>query len=97
MIVFFLGLLFGIIQMIILSRLLSSATSGNVKELALTLIIKLVLYVVAIGLLILKFDKYIVYAACGYTAGLPIGAICYFVFITFFKRIDFGRWFIRKR
>lgn len=82
---FIIAMLFGAVQMFLLSILLRSVTSGNTKEVIKALLVKLVLYA-AIALLLLKFPESIINCACGYAAGLPLSAVVYFIYLSFFKK-----------
>ena len=83
---FIIAMLFGAVQMFLLSILLRSVTSGNTKEVIKALLVKLVLYAVAVALLLLKFPESIITCACGYAAGLPLSAVVYFIYLSFFKK-----------
>lgn len=83
---FIIAMLFGAVQMFLLSILLRSVTSGNTKEVIKVLLVKLVLYAVAVALLLLKFPESIINCACGYAAGLPLSAVVYFIYLSFFKK-----------
>ena len=86
MLAFIIAMIFGAAQMFLLSILLRSVTSGNTKEVIKALVVKLVLYAAAIALLLLKFPESIINCACGYAAGLPISAVIYFIYLSFFKK-----------
>lgn len=83
---FIIAMLFGAVQMLFLSILLRSVTSGNTKGVIKALLVKLVLYAAAIALLLLKFPESIINCACGYAAGLPISAVIYFIYLSYFKK-----------
>lgn len=80
---FVIALLFGLAQMFLLSKMLKGATSGNIKALALYLAVKLVAYIAAVLLVLLVFPNSLIACACGYAAGLPLGATVYFVCFCF--------------
>lgn len=80
---FVIALLFGLAQMFLLSKMLKGATSGNINTLALFLAVKFVTYTAAVLLLLLVFPKSLIPCACGYAAGLPLGATVYFICFSF--------------
>lgn len=80
---FVIALLFGLAQMFLLSKMLKGATSGNIRVLAVYLAAKLVAYIAAVLLVLLVFPNSLIACACGYAAGLPIGAIVYFICFCF--------------
>lgn len=86
MLAFIMAMLFGAVQMFVLSILLRSVTSGNIKAVIKSLLVKLALYSAAISILLLKFPENIINCACGYAAGLPISAAVYFIYLNFFKK-----------
>lgn len=86
MLAFIIAMLFGTVQMFVLSILLRSVTSGNIKTVIKALLVKLALYGAAIAVLLLKFPESIINCACGYAAGLPLSAAAYFIYLSFFKK-----------
>lgn len=83
---FTISAVFGTVQMLLLSRLLKYATSGRTGKLMLLLLVKGLCYLAAAALLILRYSGELVPCVCGFFAGLPIGAIVYFLIITLRRR-----------
>lgn len=83
---FVISAVFGIVQMLLLSRLLKYATSGRTGKLMLMLLFKGLLYFAAAALLILRYSGELIYCLCGYFAGLPLGAVVYFIIIILSRR-----------
>ena len=84
---FIIAMVFGIAQMLLLSRLLRCATSGRTFWMLLLLLIKGGIYLGSVALLILRYQGHLIPCICGFSAGLPLGAVLYFILITVWRRI----------
>lgn len=85
MLAFFISVLFGICEVLLLSAMMESITKGYRSKAIKIFIIKFLTYGVAIALLMFKFFKYYTYCLCGFAAGMPITAILIFVYKAFLK------------
>lgn len=70
---------FGGLQAFLLRKTLFSLTAGSWPKALLFLLIKLVLYAIALTLLVLLFVRYAVPCAVGYALGLPLMVSVLFV------------------
>ena len=92
---FFLAFLFGILQIFLLNRLLTAVTTGNTSKIWLFLLLKFSAYGIAIALLMLRYFESFIYCFCGFAAGMPLGAVVWFVFTNFVK--PSAKWKNRRR
>ncbi len=82
---FFISLLFGAAEVILLKFTLNNFTAGKNKTAVLFLGLKLLLYAAAFALLFLVFPSSIKMSAVGFAVGMPLFAIILFAFTAFKK------------
>ncbi len=82
---FFIALLFGVLQSFLLKNLLFSITAGKTGKIVGIFLLKFVCYGIAAALLISLFFKDITYALCGFAVGMPLSAIALFVYYAYIK------------
>lgn len=85
MLAFFISVLFGVGEVILLSRLMDAVTKGYRSRAIKIFIIKFLTYGVGIALLMFKFFKYYTYCLCGFAAGMPLTAVLIFVYRAFLR------------
>lgn len=74
---FVVSAVFGTVQFFLLSRLLKLVLKGDMLKTAVFLIVKLALYGASAAVLVLLLKEFLVPAAVGYGASLPVCALIY--------------------
>lgn len=86
MLAFITALIFGAAQAVLTERLIFAFVEKDTKKTFMFLGIKLLAYIIAIGLVMLKFVWYISMIICGFAVGVPIAAMALFVYDTIYKK-----------
>lgn len=73
---------FGVFEAVMLQKTLSSFLKADYQKAVIFLSVKLLTYGAAAILLVFVFEKYIIPAAIGFTVGLPLTVIIWFVLNT---------------
>lgn len=73
---------FGIAEALLLKTALFSFTSGNYNKAVGIVLVKLLLYGAGTALLVFVFPEKLYACLIGYAAGLPLAAVCWFIYYT---------------
>ena len=95
---FWISVLFGAVQMLMLFAVMTAVNRSRKGRMWLLLFVKFLAYAAAIGILMNKYSHYIVFCVCGFLVGLPMCALVLYILKLFvMPNIKGKKIFIRKK